>query len=97
MSGFGDTLYKIRSTDPQDLMYECNRVFELLSDRLDQIEGLRGSPVLYDRQLTAHDIVHVSANRGVVLTDTATPPHYWRVTIDNTGSLVYTDLGRSYE
>lgn len=62
-SSFGDTQYKVRSTDPQDLLFECNRVFELLADRLDQIEGFRGTPQLYQRQLTAHDVVHTSASK----------------------------------
>lgn len=97
MSGFGDTQYKIRSTDPKDLVFECNRIFELLSSRLDEMQGLIGSPVLYNRLATAHDIVHISANRGVVLMDNANPPNYWRITIDNTGTLVQTNLGRSYE
>ena len=97
MTDFGDTQYKIRSTDPKDIMFECNRVFELLSNRLDRIEGLRGYPVLYGRQTTAHDVVHTSANRGVVLKDDADPPNYWRVTIDSSGVLQQTNLGRNYE
>lgn len=95
MTDFGDSLYKVRSTDPNDLLYECNRVFELLSNRLDRIEGLRGSPTLYGDQYTAHDVVHTNANKGIVLKDDATPAHYWRITIDSTGTLVQTDLGRA--
>lgn len=97
MAGFGDTQYRIRSTDPADLITECNRIFELLSDRLDKIEGYRGEPQLHSRQTTAEDIVHTSNSRGVVLTDDSDPPNYWRVTIDNTGTLIQTNLGRSYE
>jgi len=95
MTKFGDSLYKVSSTDPNDLLYECNRIFELLSERLDKIEGLRGSPVLYGDQYTGFDTVHTDAERGVVLKDSANPPHYWRVTIDTTGALVQTDLGRA--
>ena len=32
---------------------------------------------------------------GLILKDSAVPPHFWRVTVDNTGSLVTTDLGTS--
>lgn len=96
MAGFGDTQYKVRSTDPRDLMTEVNRVFELLADRLDRIEGYRGEPNLYNRQLTQHDTVHTDASRGVVLKDEANPANYWRVTIDDTGTLVQTNLGRDF-
>jgi len=96
MATFGTTPYKVRSTDPNDLLTEVNRVFELLSDRLDKIEGHRGEPVLYARQTTDFDTVHTSPTRGVVLKDDATPSVYWRLTIDSTGTLVQTSLGRSY-
>jgi len=96
MTKFGDTPYKIRSDDPRDMLLEINRVLELLAERLDRIEGLRGSPVLYNRQTTAYDVVHTSPNKGVVLKDDATPANYWRVTIDSTGALTQTNLGRSY-
>lgn len=95
-TSFGDTQYKVRSTDPQDLLFECNRVFELLANRLDRIEGLRGSPTLYATQTTGHDTVHTNASRGVVLKDDGDPPNYWRITIDSTGTLTQTNLGRSY-
>jgi hypothetical protein len=72
-------------------------VFELIANRLDRIEGFRGTPQLYERQVTNNDIVHTSNSKGVVLTDDADPPNYWRVTIDSTGTLTQTNLGRSYE
>ena len=97
MTDFGDTQYKVRSTDQKDLVFECNRVFELLSNRLDKIEGFRGEPTLYARQTTAHDVVHIDNTRGVVLTDDASPANFWRITIDSTGTLAQTNLGRSYK
>lgn len=97
MAGFGDTQYKIRSTDPTDLLFECNRVFELIATRLDRIEGYRGEPRLYGTQTTDFDTVHTDASRGVVLKDGANPPNYWRVTIDATGTLQQTSLGREYK
>lgn len=39
------------------------------------------------------DVVIDMATSGLVLKDTQGTPHYWRVTIDNTGALVTTDLG----
>ena len=96
MTSFGNMPYKVRSTDPGDLLSECNRVFELLSDRLDKIEGHRGEPVLYSRQITGFDTVHDDKDKGVVLKDDADPANYWRITIDNTGTLVQTNLGRDY-
>lgn len=32
---------------------------------------------------------------GIILIDTQTPPHYWEVTVNNTGNLVTVDLGTS--
>jgi len=96
MTNFGTTPYKIRSTDPRDLMTECNRVFELIGDRLDKIEGHRGEPRWYARQTSDFDMVHTSSNRGLVLRDNADPANYWRITINSAGTLVITNLGRSY-
>lgn len=42
------------------------------------------------------DIVFTNSSKGIILKDTQATPHYWRVTIDNTGTLVTTDLGTSY-
>lgn len=41
------------------------------------------------------DIIIDSATKGLVLKDTQGTPHYWRLTVDNTGALVTTDLGTS--
>jgi hypothetical protein len=38
-------------------------------------------------------IVIDTATTGVVFKDTQATPHYWRLTVDNTGTLVTTDLG----
>jgi hypothetical protein len=40
------------------------------------------------------DLIVNATTRGLVLRDNAGPPaHYWRITIDNTGTLISTDLG----
>jgi hypothetical protein len=41
----------------------------------------------------ANDVIIDLATKGLVLKDTQGTPHYWRVTIDNSGSLVTTDVG----
>lgn len=43
-----------------------------------------------------NDIVFTNATKGIILKDTQATPHYWRVTINNVGVLVTTDLGTSY-
>jgi len=95
MADFARVPYKVRSTDPMDLLSECNRVFELLSERLDRIEGYKGEPTLYANQYTDYDTIHTGSNKGVVLKDDASPANYWRLTIDSTGTLVQTNIGRS--
>lgn len=42
---------------------------------------------------TTDDVIIDLATKGLVLKDTQGPAHYWRVTIDNTGALITTDLG----
>jgi hypothetical protein len=44
---------------------------------------------------TTDDLIVDDATNGLVLKDTQGTPHYWRVTVDNTGALVTTDLGTS--
>jgi len=96
MSGAGE--YKIRSTEENvvDLMQECNRIFGLLSDRLDKMEGYRGRPSLNNDLLSGYDIVITDASKGLVLRDDGNPGSYWRVTIDDTGTLQYENIGRDY-
>lgn len=42
---------------------------------------------------TTDDVIVDDATNGLVLKDTQGTPHYWRVTVDNTGTLVISDLG----
>jgi hypothetical protein len=44
---------------------------------------------------TTDDIIIDLATKGLVLKDTQGTPHYWRLTINNTGTLVISDLGTS--
>jgi hypothetical protein len=42
---------------------------------------------------TTDDVIVDDATNGLVLKDTQGTPHYWRVTVNNTGTLVITDVG----
>lgn len=42
---------------------------------------------------TQEDVIIDLASKGLVLKDTQSPAHYWRVTISTLGALVTTDLG----
>lgn len=90
------TSYRVRSTDPEDLTKELNRIFGLVADRLDKIEGLRGQPVFFDKLLCKEDVVVLDGLRGLVLVDRTDPPQYWRLTVDSAGTLTLTKLGASY-
>ena len=49
---------------------------------------------LEDRGLDTRGAITIdNAATGVVLKDTQGTPHYWRLTVDNTGALVTTDEG----
>ena len=95
----GSSPYKIRTTkkDVSALILDCNRVFGLLSDRLDRMEGYRGKPRFRNIVLMEDDVVNLYPGKGIVLCDNGNPASYWRITIDSTGSLVYTNIGRDYE
>jgi len=41
------------------------------------------------------DVAVLDSSKGLILKDTQGTPHYWRVTIDNSGVLTTTDLGTS--
>lgn len=96
MTGKSESPYKIRSDDPNDLMFECNRIFALISDRLDTIQGFRGYPVIYNKTVTEYDIIIDSNTTGIIFKDDASPANYWRVTIDSSGTLTKTKLGPTY-
>lgn len=97
MTLYGQSVYKIQSSNPDDLLLECDRIFSMIGDRLDKMEGHRGQPELYNLMKTSSDVVVLDKDKGVVLTDNAEPPHYWRITVNSAGTLVKTDLGRNYE
>jgi len=42
---------------------------------------------------TTDDLIVDLATKGLVLKDTQGTPHYWRITVNNTGVLVISDLG----
>lgn len=55
--------------------------------------GLNGSSRITKGADASDDLIVDDATKGLVLKDTQGTPHYWRVTVDNTGALVITDLG----
>lgn len=42
---------------------------------------------------TIDDVIIDLASKGLVLKDTQTTPNYWRITINNSGTLVITNIG----
>jgi hypothetical protein len=42
---------------------------------------------------TEQDVIIDLATKGIVFKDSATPPHYWRITTNTVGALITTDLG----
>jgi len=76
------------------IVIECNKIFSIMADRLDKMEGLRGEPHIYDRMVSDGDIVHINSNKGLVLSDGT---NYWRVGVNTSGSLTTTSLGKYYE
>lgn len=55
--------------------------------------GLNGASRITKGVDTIDDVIIDLSTKGLVLKDTQTTPHYWRVTIDNSGVLTTTDLG----
>ena len=55
--------------------------------------GLNASSRITKGVDTTDDVIIDLATKGLVLKDTQGTPHYWRITIDNVGALVITDVG----
>ncbi|MBU2177484.1 MAG: hypothetical protein KJ556_20520 [Gammaproteobacteria bacterium] len=92
------TPYKIDaiglSTD--QLTLEINKILELVTNRLDKIEGIRGEPRFYNTVMTQYDVVIDNGRKGIILKDQGDPPHYWRVTMNTNGTRNWSDLGGTY-
>ena len=67
-------------------------LFDLIEDRNTLGLATTDSPVFVGVDLT-DDVVIDLATRGLVLKDTQGTPHYWRLTVDNAGAIVTSDLG----
>lgn len=91
-----NSVYKIRGEKPEDLRYEINRIFELIADRFDKVEGYRGHLTSYNYIEAQSDVVVMNSTKGIVLKDAANPPNYWRLNLDTTGTLTLTNIGRVY-
>lgn len=55
--------------------------------------GLNASSRITKGADTTDDLIIDLATKGLVLKDTQGTPHYWRITINNAGALVISDLG----
>lgn len=55
--------------------------------------GLNASSRITKGADATDDVIIDNAAKGLVLKDTQGTPHYWRVTVNNVGTLVITDLG----
>lgn len=96
MTDQAGTLYKIRGDDPYDWVGEANRIFELMSVRMDNLEGYRGHGKFYNYVENMSDVVVLDNTKGIVLKDNGNPPNYWRVTINSAGTVVVTNIGSIY-
>lgn len=76
------------------IVIECNKVFSVIADRLDSMEGLRGEPKFYNRAIAKNDIVCIDGDKGLVLFDGT---NYWRVSVGTDGTLSTASLGKSYK
>lgn len=90
------SVYKIRGDNPEDWIGEANRVFELISVRLDSLEGYRGHGKFYNYTEHGSDVLITDNTKGIVLRDNGNPASYWRITINSAGTLVLTNIGRVY-
>lgn len=95
MTQYGRGAYQIPTgglTNDQ-IVIECNKIFSVIADRLDQMEGLRGEPRFYNRAIAEDDVVCIDSSKGLVLFDGT---NYWRVEVSTSGTLSATSLGKSY-
>ena len=62
-------------------------------DAVSGYAGLNASSRVTKGVDTTDDLIVDLATKGLVLKDTQGTPHYWRVTVNTSGSLVTTDVG----
>jgi hypothetical protein len=55
--------------------------------------GLNASSRITKGAITTDDIIVDTHSKGLVLKDSATPAHYWRVAVSTSGVLSTSDLG----
>lgn len=60
------------------------------------LSGLQGGVASEYYHLTLADFTALTGQSAIVLRDTQAPPHYWRVTVDNTGTLQTADIGTTF-
>lgn len=75
------------------IIIECNKIFAIIADRLDKMEGLRGEPRMYNRVVAEDDVVCIDVDKGLVLSDGI---NYWRVSVGTDGTLSTASLGKEY-
>jgi hypothetical protein len=90
------TPYRILGEKPEDWLGEANRVFELISNRLDALEGYRGHGTFYNYIEMKSDVLVTDSTKGVVLKDNGNPASYWRIRVNSAGTIVITNIGRTY-
>ena len=83
-------IYRVSSQDINGLLNELNRILNLLSDRMDKIEGLRGTPAFYTSEFDYPGQTLSGFLKGS--TDSA---DFASVTANDLG-LSYLELGTSY-
>lgn len=85
--GSSGNYYHLTSTQLGNIQYTTAK------DSASGYAGLNASSRVTKGVDTTDDVIIDLATKGLVLKDTQGTPHYWRVTIDNTGVLQTADLG----
>ena len=71
----------------------ANVVIPIQEDRIQILEVVNALARATKGIDTTDDLIVDLATKGLVLKDTQATPHYWRVTVDNAGALVISDVG----
>ena len=79
-----------------DLKDELNSILKRINDRLDTIQGRRGDYKPESRQIMQDDLIFDDTTRGVILKDDGTPPRFWRLWVDSSGTIYTESIGGSY-
>ena len=88
--------FAIIGEDLESLREELNVVLKKISEEIRVARGEAGDITQGSRMINSDDLIFNTTDKGVVLKDDGTPPQYWRLWVNSSGTLYTESIGGSY-